>query len=87
MFYESLRPLDELVTLFMPLHIHLPSHTKLDKCVAEVFLDGHTELKTEKFTILRHKKNDTHQAVIDEIVEYRVSIQRVLVIMILIIHR
>jgi hypothetical protein len=51
----------------MSLHIHLPSHTKLDERVAEVVLDEYTHLETANFTVRRYKESDTHKAVIDEV--------------------
>jgi hypothetical protein len=56
----------------MPLHVYLPSHAKLNERVAEVILGEHTALNTANFAVLRYKENETHKAVIDEILQSRV---------------
>jgi hypothetical protein len=56
----------------MSLHIHLSSHSKLDERLAEVILGEHTALNTTNFAVLRYKENETHKAVVDEILQSRV---------------
>jgi hypothetical protein len=56
----------------MSSHIYLPSYSKLDERVAEVILGEHTVLTTANFTVYRYRENDTHKAIIDEILQSRV---------------
>jgi len=56
----------------MPSYIYLPSHSKLDERVAEVALRDFTELNTANFTVLRYEENETHKAVVNEILQCRV---------------
>lgn len=56
----------------MSSYIYLPSHSKLDERVAEVILGDHTALNTANFAVLRYKENETHKAVVNEILQFRV---------------